>query len=34
LLQVGQAFNAWATGTSLTQLRYTPREPVPPITRR
>jgi hypothetical protein len=29
-----KAFNAWATGTSLTQLRYTPREPVPPITSR
>src|SRR5947207_8195394 len=27
-----KAFNAWATGTHLTQLRYTPREPVPPIT--
>ena len=26
-----KAFNAWATGTHLTQLRYTPREPVPPI---
>jgi hypothetical protein len=27
-----KAFNAWATSDSLTQLRYTPREPVPPIT--
>jgi hypothetical protein len=26
-----KAFNAWATGTPLTQLKYTPREPVPPI---
>jgi hypothetical protein len=26
-----KAFNAWATDTHLTQLRYTPREPVPPI---
>jgi hypothetical protein len=26
-----KAFNAWATGTHLTQLRYVPREPVPPI---
>ncbi len=26
-----KAFNAWATGTQLTQLRYTPRESVPPI---
>ena len=26
-----KAFNAWATGTILTQLKYTPREPVPPI---
>jgi len=26
-----KAFNAWATETPLTQLRYTPREPVPPI---
>ncbi len=26
-----KAFNAWATGTTLTQLRYTPREPVPPV---
>jgi hypothetical protein len=26
-----KAFNAWATDTRLTQLRYTPREPVPPI---
>ncbi len=26
-----KAFNAWATGSQLTQLRYTPREPVPPI---
>ena len=27
-----KAFNAWATGTGLTQLKYIPREPVPPIT--
>jgi hypothetical protein len=27
-----KAFNAWVTGGSLTQLKYTPREPVPPIT--
>jgi hypothetical protein len=27
-----KAFNAWAAGTPLTQLKYTPREPVPPIT--
>src|SRR5438045_2536190 len=26
-----KAFNAWTTNTPLTQLRYTPREPVPPI---
>jgi hypothetical protein len=26
-----KAFNAWATDTPLTQLKYTPREPVPPI---
>jgi hypothetical protein len=26
-----KAFNAWATDTRLAQLRYTPREPVPPI---
>jgi hypothetical protein len=26
-----KAFNAWATGGTLTQLKYTPREPVPPI---
>lgn len=26
-----KAFNAWATGTVLTQLKYVPREPVPPI---
>jgi len=26
-----KAFNAWTTGTPLTQLKYTPREPVPPI---
>ena len=26
-----KAFNAWATDTALTQLKYTPREPVPPI---
>jgi hypothetical protein len=26
-----KAFNAWATGASLTQLRYSPREAVPPI---
>jgi hypothetical protein len=26
-----KAFNAWATATTLTQLKYTPREPVPPI---
>jgi hypothetical protein len=26
-----KAFNAWASGGQLTQLRYTPREPVPPI---
>jgi hypothetical protein len=26
-----KAFNAWITGSQLTQLRYTPREPVPPI---
>jgi hypothetical protein len=26
-----KAFNAWATATPLTQLKYTPREPVPPI---
>ena len=26
-----KAFNAWATGSPLTQLSYTPREPVPPI---
>lgn len=28
-----KAFNAWAGGERLTQLRYTPREAVPPITR-
>ncbi len=27
-----KAFNAWTTGAPLTQLKYTPREPVPPIT--
>jgi hypothetical protein len=27
-----KAFNAWAADTPLTQLKYTPREPVPPIT--
>jgi hypothetical protein len=27
-----KAFNAWATGSPLTQLKYAPREPVPPIT--
>jgi len=26
-----KAFNAWATTSPLTQLRYTPREPVPAI---
>ncbi len=26
-----KAFNAWATDTPLTQLKYTPREPVPPV---
>ena len=26
-----KAFNAWTTGNALTQLRYTPRESVPPI---
>jgi hypothetical protein len=26
-----KAFNAWATDIPLTQLKYTPREPVPPI---
>jgi len=26
-----KAFNAWTTNTPLTQLKYTPREPVPPI---
>src|SRR5437588_1496250 len=26
-----KAFNAWATDTPLPQLRYTPREPVPPV---
>ena len=26
-----KAFNAWATGATLMQLRYTPREPVPAI---
>jgi hypothetical protein len=26
-----KAFNAWAAGTTLTQLKYTPREPVPSI---
>lgn len=26
-----KAFNAWTTGTDLTQLKYAPREPVPPI---
>src|SRR5262249_8050246 len=26
-----KAFNAWATSPPLTQLRYPPREPVPPI---
>src|SRR5256886_7406099 len=26
-----KAFNAWATGAPLTQLKYTPREPVPPV---
>jgi hypothetical protein len=25
------AFNAWATGTPITQLRFTPRDTVPPI---
>jgi hypothetical protein len=29
-----KAFNAWATDTALTQLKYTPREPVPPVTTR
>jgi hypothetical protein len=29
-----KAFNAWATDTALTQLKYTPREPVPPIATR
>jgi hypothetical protein len=28
-----KAFNAWITDTPLTQLRFTPREPVPPIAR-
>ena len=28
-----KAFNAWATGETLTQLRYTAREPVPAITK-
>lgn len=28
-----KAFNAWATGKSLTQLRFTAREPVPAITK-
>jgi hypothetical protein len=26
-----KAFNAWTTDAALTQLKYTPREPVPPI---
>jgi len=26
-----KAFNAWTSGTPLTQLKYIPREPVPPI---
>ncbi|TMM43070.1 MAG: hypothetical protein E6F99_00955 [Actinobacteria bacterium] len=26
-----KAFNAWATDTPLTQLKYVPREPVPPV---
>jgi hypothetical protein len=25
------AFNAWATGTPINQLRFTPRDTVPPI---
>jgi len=25
------AFNAWATGTPISQLRFTPRDTVPPI---
>jgi hypothetical protein len=29
-----KAFNAWATDTPLTQLKYTPREPVPPVATR
>jgi hypothetical protein len=29
-----KAFNAWAGGETLTQLKYTPREPVPPVTTR
>jgi hypothetical protein len=28
-----KAFNAWASGETLTQLRYTPREPAPAITK-
>lgn len=28
-----KAFNAWAAGQNLQQLRFTPREPLPPITR-
>lgn len=28
-----KAFNAWAAGQNLHQLRFTPREPLPPITR-